>query len=118
MIFFPALQILLGKSTFLNSPSSSDLRVKSGAKAVHARRVGLRGLALCTGRSTVHAWREPKYAATQKGDRNCNRHFKDQVYLCTKHKYVNRSILASANAVNEIVCVCLCMSVCVHATSQ
>lgn len=57
----------------------------------------------------MHAWRETKHAPTQKGDRNCNRHLKDQVCLCTKHKYVNRSILASANVVNEIVCVRLCV---------
>lgn len=56
----------------------------------------------------MHAWRETKHAPAQKGDRNCNRHFKDQVYLCTKHKYVNRSILASTNVVNEIVCVSVC----------
>lgn len=73
---------------------------------------------LCTGRSTVHAWRETKHAPTQKGDRNRNWHFKDQVYLCTKHKYVNTSILASANVVNQIVCMCPYVSVCVHATAQ
>lgn len=37
------------------------------------------------------------------GEQNCYRHFKDEVYLCTKHKSVNRSILASANVVNQIV---------------
>lgn len=41
-----------------------------------------------------------------KGDQNRNRHVKDQVCLCTKHKSVNRSILASANVLNQIVCVC------------